>query len=77
MQTKTTERCPACFSKDLREGIAGFGDETIIVRSMDGKIYQCRKCGFDDFEEVFVDTAPPGVLSVSIMSEREETSSQN
>lgn len=49
----------------------GFNDESIIVRSMDGKIYQCRKCRFDGFEQVFEDNSAPGTLSVSIMSERE------
>ena len=70
MQSKSL-RCPSCFSRDLVDGIIAFQDETMLVRSMDGKIYQCRECRFDGFEEVFVDNAPLGTLSVSIMSEDE------
>lgn len=70
MQSKPL-RCPRCFSRDILHGIAAFGDETMIVRSMDGNLYQCRGCRFNDFEEVFTDTCPSGALSVSIMSEVE------
>lgn len=66
------DRCPRCFCRDLLDGeTLGFKDESIIIRSFEYEIRQCRDCGFSDLEEVFEDNSPPGTLAVSIILEKE------
>jgi len=67
-------KCPNCFSSNLREGVGlrGADDTEIGVWSLDGNLWQCVQCEHDGFEEDFFDNSPPGALSVSIMSEKQE-----
>jgi len=54
-------RCPKCMGREIREGAElGPGVE---VFSLDG-LYQCIKCGYDNFVEYFQSSCPEGCAEV-------------
>ena len=65
-------RCPVCFSKSLREGVGlrCLDDEEIEIRSMDGPLNQCLRCGHDGFENEFENDTPKGCLSIGRGTEK-------
>lgn len=67
---KVGKRCPSCAASQVRDGVSICG-ENVVLMSMEAQLCQCCRCGYDGFEEEFLDSCPPGLLAVGIMSERQ------